>query len=127
MGSITIGIKSNNGPISKEYIGKVTKLVERSLDEGGWREGILKVAGYSIFSNLGAENLADIYISDDESMSIINIFTNRTYKDSFNLLITQFMTNEIKAYDTAGGNYTLYATSSSAMIQSSKDSSYKVK
>lgn len=126
MGSITVGIKSNNGPISKAYIGKVTKLVQRSLDEGGWSDGVLKVAGYSIFSNIGAENLAEIYISDDESMSIINIFTNKSYKTSNNLIIAQFMSNEIKAYDTEGGNYTLYTTSSSSMIQASKDSSYKV-
>ena len=126
MGSVTIGIKSNNGPISRAYIHKVTKLVDRSLDEGGWRDGVLKVSGYSVFSKLGAENLADVYISSDETMSVINIYTNKTYRPSINLIIAQFMSNEIKAYDTADGNYTLYTTSSSSMIQSSKDSSYNV-
>lgn len=126
MGSVTVGIKSMHGPASKEYIGKVTRLVERSLAESGWGEGIMKVAGYSVFSRLGAETLADIYVSDDKTMSIINIFTNKSYKKSINLRVSQFMTNEIRAYDTLGGNYSLYVTSSSSMIQASKDSSYKV-
>lgn len=105
---------------------KVTKSVEKSVENGGWGEYVTEVMSYSKYKK-DTQQFAGIFMSSDYYMSTIFVLVDKTNDERAPLKITNFFSKEVLSYDTQKGRYSFLVTSLQSLVDASKQSSLNVR